>query len=89
MMSRLKCKKCGAVFEYTYKPLDSMVHLGPYKRLSCPECGKGGWFNTFSSVRDPITYSPQKKTPEEQQEQPVSEEEQEKNRIEESKYEKL
>jgi len=87
-MSRLKCKKCGAVFEYTYRPLDSMVHLGPYKRISCPACGKGGWFNIYSSVKDPITYPPQEKKPEEQLEQPLSEEEQEKKRIEESKYEK-
>lgn len=65
-----------------------MVHLGPYKRISCPACGKGGWFNTYSSVKDPITYPPQEKKPEEQLGQPLSEEEQEKKRIEESKYEK-
>ena len=88
MMSRLKCKNCGVVFEYSYKPLDSLVHIGPYKRVSCPSCGKGGWYNVYSSVKDPITYPPQEMTPQEQAEKPLSEEEQEKKRIEESKYER-
>jgi hypothetical protein len=86
-MGRLKCKKCGVVFEYDYKPLDSLVHVGPYKRVKCPSCGKSGWFNVYSSVKDPVTYPPQEKKPE-QTEQPLSQEEQEKRRIEESKYEK-
>ena len=86
-MSRLKCKKCGAVFEYEYRALDSVVHIGPYKRVNCPACGKGGWFNVYSSVKDTVTYPPQRKQAEEQPEQ-LSEEEKERRQIEESKYEK-
>ncbi len=87
-MSRLKCKKCGSVFEYEYKPLGSFVHLGPYEWIRCPTCGKRGFFNVFSSVKDPINYPPQQKTSEAQPEKQLSEEEQEKKRIEESKYER-
>ena len=87
-MARLKCKKCGNVFEYDYKPLDSVVHLGPYKRVQCPACGKSGWFNVYSSVKDPVTYPTQEKKTEEQPEKPLSEEKLEQKRIEESKYEK-
>ncbi len=87
-MSRLKCKKCGSVFEYKYQPLASFVHLGPYERIPCPSCGKSSFFNVFSSVKDPITYPPQQKSPEEQPEKVLSEEEQEKKQIEESKYER-
>jgi len=84
-MSKLKCKKCGVVFEYTYKPLASLVHLGPNKQVQCPACGKTSWLNTYSSVKDPITWFPEEK----QQEQPqLTDEELEKKRIEESKYEK-
>ena len=83
-MARLKCKKCGNVFEYEYKPLDSMVHLGPYKRIECPSCGKSSFFNVYSSVNDPVTYLPQEKTAENPKE---TKEEQERRRIEESKYE--
>jgi hypothetical protein len=86
-MSRLKCKNCGAVFEYEYRPLASFVHLGPYKRIQCPACGKSSFFNVYSSAKEPVTYPPQEQ-PEKQHEQQLSEEEQEKKRIEESKYEK-
>jgi ribosomal protein S27AE len=84
-LARLKCKKCGNVFEYEYKPLDSFVHLGPYKRIECPACGKSSFFNVYSSVKDPITYPPQAKTAEAQPEETA--EEREKRRLEESKYE--
>ena len=87
-MSRLKCKKCGAVFEYNYKPLDSLVHVGPYKIIKCPACGKNSFMNAYSNVKEPITYPPQAKTTEEPQKRPISEEEEERRRIEESKYEK-
>jgi RNase P subunit RPR2 len=87
-MARLKCKKCGNVFE---QDITAGVvlgpHIGPYKRLTCPACGKGSWFNIYSSVKDPVTWPPQKKK-EERAEQQLSEEELEKNQIEESKYER-
>ena len=86
-MSRLKCKKCGEVFQYEYKPLDSLVHLGPYKYVSCPACGKKSWFNVYSSVKDEVTW-PSKENTEKKPEAQLSEEELEKNRIEESKYER-
>ncbi len=83
-MARLKCKKCGSVFEYAYKPLDSFVHLGPYKRIQCPAGRKSSFFNVYSSVNDPVNYPPQEKRAENPQE---TEEEHEKRRIDESKYE--
>jgi len=87
-MVRLKCKKCGSVFE---QELTAGVvlgpHLGPYKRITCPACGKGGWYNVYSSVKDPVTWPPEEKKEEEQQPKQLSEEELEKKRIEESKYE--
>ena len=58
-MARLKCKKCGNVFEYTYKPLDSIVHVGPYKRIQCPACGKSSFFNVYPSVSDSVTWPAQ------------------------------
>jgi len=87
-MARLKCKKCGTVFEYTYKPLDSLVHLGPYKRVQCPSCGKSSWLNTYSSVKDPITWPPEEKQQGQAAQPQLTEKELEKKRIEESKYEK-
>jgi len=87
-MANLKCKKCGAVFEYTYKPLASLVHIGPYKLVQCPACGKTSWQNIYSSVKDPVTW-PSEAKPQEQVATPqLTEEELEKKRIEESKYEK-
>jgi len=87
-MARLKCKKCGAVFEYDYKPLDSFLHLGSLKWIKCPACGKSSFFNVYSSVNDPITYPTEERMAKEQQEKPLNEEELERKRIEESKYEK-
>jgi RNase P subunit RPR2 len=86
-MVRLKCKKCGNVFEQDITA--GMVlgpHLGPYKRITCPACGKGGWYNIYSSVKEPVTWPPEEKKAE-QPEQQLTEEELEKKRIEESKYE--
>jgi len=86
-MARLKCKKCSAVFEYEYKPLASLIHLGPYKLVACPACGKSSFMNAYGSVKEPITYPP----PEKQSNtgiQPLTDEELETKRIEESKYEK-
>ena len=87
-MTRLKCKKCGAVFEYTYTPMASLVHLGPYKSVKCPACDKSSWQNAYSSVKDPITWSPEAKQQEQNAQPQLTEEELEKKRIEESKYEK-
>ncbi len=59
-MSRLKCKKCGKVFELT--PTLGVVfgpHIGPYKRFACPACRKGSWFNVYSSVKEPVTWPPE------------------------------
>ena len=87
-MARLKCKKCGNVFEKSYRPVDS-IRLGPYRRYQCPACGKSSFFNLLSSVKDPITWSPQEKKQEQQTTEPqLTGEEQEKKSIEESKYEK-
>jgi hypothetical protein len=61
-------------------------HLGPYKRVRCPACGKSSWFNIYSSVKGPITWPPEKKKAK-QPEAQLTEEELEKKRIEESKYE--
>ena len=62
-------------------------HIGPYKRIKCPACGKSSWLNIYSSVKDPITWPPGEKKSERSEEQ-LSEEELEKKRIEESKYER-
>jgi len=80
--------KCGNVFEYTYKPLGSLVHLGPYKQVQCPACGKSSWLNIYSSVKDPITWPPEGKQQEQVAPPQLTEAELEKKRIEESKYEK-
>ena len=87
-MTRLKCKKCGAVFEQGLGGAVLAPHLGPYHYLKCPACGKSSWLNIYSSVKDPVTWPPQEKTPEQSTTAQLSEEEQEKKRIEESKYEK-
>ena len=88
-MTRLKCKNCSNVFEYEYKALDSLVHLGPYKRIGCPACGKSSFFNVYSSVKNPVTWPPEAAKQQQQTASPqLTEEELEKKRIEESKYEK-
>ena len=87
-MPRLKCKKCGNVFEQGLGGAVLAPHIGPLHHMKCPACGKSSWFNVYSSVKDPITYPAQEKTPEQQPETPLTEEELEKKRIEESKYEK-
>jgi hypothetical protein len=88
-MPRLKCKKCGAVFEINTSSAvaASFIHIGPLSPVKCPACGKRSWMNIYSSVKDPVTW------PEPQKEQQVaepqmSEQELEKKRIEESKYER-
>jgi NAD-dependent SIR2 family protein deacetylase len=87
-MGRLKCKKCGNIFDYEYRPLASLVHLGPYKLIQCPACKKSSLFNVYSSVKDPITWPPEEKHQPQAPQLQLTEEELEKKRIEESKYEK-
>jgi DNA-directed RNA polymerase subunit M/transcription elongation factor TFIIS len=86
-MPRLKCKKCGNVFEQGLGGAVMAPHLGPYHYIKCPACGRSSWFNTYSSVKDSITYPHQEK-PESQAQTEETEEEREKRRIEESKYER-
>ncbi len=85
IMPRLKCKKCGAVFEQGLGGAILSPHVGPYHYMKCPACGKRSWLNVYTSVREQVTYPPQARQPEEQIE--LSEEELEKKRIEQSKYE--
>jgi len=87
-LTRLKCKKCSAVFEKGIGDAIIAPHIGPYHYIKCPACGKRSWLNVYSSVKDPVTYPSQEKTPQQELEPQLSEEELEKKRIEESKYEK-
>jgi hypothetical protein len=86
-MTRLKCKKCAAVFEESFGGALLAPHIGPLHYIKCPACMKSSWLNVYSSVKDPVTYPPQEK-PAEQATKPLSEEELELKRIEDSKYEK-
>ncbi len=86
-MVRLKCKKCGNVFEEGFGGAVLAPHVGPYHFMKCPACLKRSWFNVYSSVKDPVTWPPQAE--ERQVEAPqLTEEEVEKKRIEDSKYER-
>lgn len=89
-MARLKCGKCGAVFEMSigqWAAQGVLLHVGGYHLIKCPACGKRSMMNTYSSVKDPINWPAQEK--EQQAAQPqLTEEELMKKRIEESKYEK-
>jgi hypothetical protein len=86
-MTRVKCKKCGNVFEQGLEGAVLAPHIGPLHYVKCPACGKRSWLNIYSSVKDPVTWPSEAKQP---QVAPleITEEEQEKKRIEESKYEK-
>jgi ribosomal protein S27E len=86
-MTRLKCKKCGAVFEQGLGGAVLSPHLGPYHYIQCPACKKSSWLNVYSSVKDPVTWPPEAR--EKSVASPaLSDEELENKRIEESKYEK-
>jgi hypothetical protein len=87
-MARIKCKKCGNVFDQSFFGVVLAPHVGPYNHIKCPACGKNSWFNVYSSVKDPITWPPEAKQQEPPVEPVLTEEEQENKRIEESKYEK-
>ena len=90
-MVRLKCKKCGAVFEIgsaSAVAQGSLVHVGPYHLIKCPACGKRNMMDTYSSVKDPVTWPAPEKAPQPAAQPELSEEELEKKRIEESRYER-
>ncbi len=87
-MVRLKCKKCGAVFEQGLGGAALAPHLGPYHLIECPSCKKSSWLNVWSSVKDPVTWPPEEKQQQQAASPQLTEEELEKKRIEDSKYEK-
>ena len=64
------------------------MHLGPFKQIKCPACGKSSFFNVYSSVNDSVTYPPKVQKNQEQKEKPLTDQELERKRIEDSKYEK-
>jgi ribosomal protein S27AE len=80
---RAKCPKCGAVFDASRS--FPGIHLGTYKQLKCPSCGRISFMNTH--VKDPITWRPEEKKADQPQGRQLTDEELEKKRIEESKYE--
>ncbi len=86
-MTRVKCKKCGAVFEQGLGGAALAPHLGPLHYVKCPACGKRSWLNVYSSVKDPVTW-PEEEKQETQTTPQLSDEELEKKRIEDSKYER-
>lgn len=86
-MTRVKCKKCEAVFEQGLGGAALAPHIGPLHYVKCPACGKRSWLNIYSSVKDPVTW-PEEEKQQQATPQELSEEELEKKRIEESKYEK-
>jgi ribosomal protein S27AE len=49
---KAKCRKCGAVFDASHS--FSGFHLGPYKYLDCPACGKSSFMNAYS--REQLTW---------------------------------
>jgi len=88
-MTRLKCKKCNAVFEESFGGALLAPHIGPLHYIKCPACGKSSWLNVYSSVKDPVTYPPpEKQLADQNAASSLSEEALEQKRIEESKYEK-
>jgi len=86
-MTRVKCKKCEAVFEQGLGGAALAPHIGPLHYVKCPACGKRSWLNIYSSVKGPVTW-PEEEKQQQATPQELSEEELEKKRIEESKYEK-
>jgi hypothetical protein len=86
-MTRVKCKKCSAVFEQGLSGAALAPHIGPLDYVICPACEKRSWLNLYSSVKDPVTWPPESR--QQASHQPVlTEEELERKRIEDSKYEK-
>lgn len=88
-MTRLKCKKCGNVFDSDLSGMVLSVHVGPLHYMKCPACKKSSWFNVYSSVKEPVTWPPEENKIEEKAPLELTEEDLEQKRIEDSKYEKL
>jgi hypothetical protein len=86
-MTRVKCKKCSAVFEQGMGAAVLAPHVGPLHYMKCPACGKRSWLNLYSSVKDTITW-PMEEAKQKAPEPQLTEEELEAKRIEDSKYEK-
>jgi NAD-dependent SIR2 family protein deacetylase len=88
-VARLKCKKCGNVYEQGFGTAVVSSHVGPYHYVKCPACGKRSWLNVYSSVKDQITWPSEEKRQKESAKSELehTEEELEKKRIEDSKYE--
>ncbi len=84
-MARMKCPKCGAVFESSRGAALLGFHIGSRYRLKCPACGRKSMFNILSSVKDSLTWPPEEA---ETKTRPISAEEELRKRMEESKYEK-
>ncbi len=87
-MTRLRCKKCGNVFELKAGAFFLSVHVGPYHWMKCPACNRSSFFNAYSSVKDSVTWPLQEKSQEQTVETQLTEEELENKRIEDSKYER-
>jgi hypothetical protein len=86
-MTRVKCKKCEAVFEQGLGGAVLAPHVGPLHYIKCPSCKKSSWINVYSSTKDPVTWPQEEKQQQATQPQ-LTEEELEKKRIEDSKYER-
>jgi len=87
-MTRVKCKKCEAVFEQGLGGVVLAPHVGPLHYIKCPSCGKRCWINIYSSTKDALTWPPEEKRQQQLTESQLSDEELERKRIEDSKYEK-
>jgi ribosomal protein S27AE len=78
---RAKCPKCGSVFDASR--MFSGIHIGPYKQLTCPACGKTSFMNAYSKT--PLNWPPQQT--QKQTEPSMTDAELEQKHIEDSKYE--
>jgi hypothetical protein len=87
-MTRVKCKKCGAVYEQGVGGALLSPHIGPLHYVKCPACKKYCWLNVYSSVKDPLTWPPEERQVQTSTSQ-LTQDEIEAKRIENSKYERL
>ncbi|MGD0328814.1 MAG: hypothetical protein ABSB40_00035 [Nitrososphaeria archaeon] len=63
-VSHLKCKKCGAEFDYEWVPTASILslRLGKSRYMECPNCHKWSIFNILDTRVDPNTHHCQLRT---------------------------